>query len=71
MKVAIIGGGASGVLAALKIKVNRPEIDVTIYEKNNKLLKKVASDTSPKQIITTGKVEINTQSDDIKTVTAP
>lgn len=43
MKVAIIGAGASGVLAALRIKQNNPEIDVTIYEKNNKILKKVAT----------------------------
>ena len=43
MKVAIIGGGASGVVAALRIKMNNPEIGVTIYEKNNKLLKKVST----------------------------
>ena len=43
MNVAIIGGGASGTLAALRIKVNNPNIDVTIYEKNNKILKKVAT----------------------------
>ncbi len=43
MNVAIVGGGASGVFAALRIKVNKPEINVTIYEKNNKLLKKVAT----------------------------
>ena len=43
MNVAIIGGGASGVLAALRIKQNNPNIDVTIFEKNNKILKKVAA----------------------------
>ena len=43
MNVAIIGGGASGTLAALRIKVNNPNIDVTIYEKNSKILKKVAT----------------------------
>ena len=43
MNVAIIGGGASGCFAALRIKVNNPQIDVTIYEKNNKILKKVAT----------------------------
>ena len=41
MNVAIIGGGASGVLAALRIKQNNPNIDVVIFEKNNKILKKV------------------------------
>ena len=43
MNVAIIGGGASGVLAALRIKQNNPNIDVVIFEKNNKILKKVAT----------------------------
>ena len=43
MKVAIIGGGASGVIAALRMKFNNPDCDVTIFEKNSKLLKKVAT----------------------------
>ena len=43
MKIAIIGGGASGVMAALRIKVNNPNIEVTIFEKNNKILKKVSA----------------------------
>jgi len=42
MKVCVVGGGASGVLAALRIKFNSKDIDVTIFEKNNKLLKKVS-----------------------------
>ena len=41
MKVAIIGGGASGVLAALRLKFNNSDIDVTIFEKNSKPLKKL------------------------------
>lgn len=41
MKVAVIGGGASGVLAALRLKFNNSDIDVTIFEKNNKPLKKL------------------------------
>ena len=41
MKVAIIGAGASGVLAALRLKFNNSDIDVTIFEKNNKPLKKL------------------------------
>lgn len=56
MKVAIIGGGASGVLAALRVKINNPEFFVTIYEKNNKLLKKVA---------TTGNGRCNLSNEDI------
>lgn len=43
MKVAIIGGGASGCVAALRLKNNNSNIDVTIFEKNNKILKKVAT----------------------------
>ena len=42
MNIAIIGGGASGSVAALRIKQNNPLINVTIYEKNAKLLKKVS-----------------------------
>ena len=56
MNVAIIGGGASGTLAALRIKVNNPNIDVTIYEKNSKILKKVA---------TTGNGRCNLSNEDI------
>lgn len=56
MHVAIIGGGASGVLAALRIKDNNPSIDVTIFEKNNKILKKVA---------TTGNGRCNLSNEDI------
>lgn len=41
MKVAVIGGGAAGFFAAIQVKENHPEADVTIYEKSNKLLAKV------------------------------
>jgi hypothetical protein len=34
----------------------------------NKLLKKVASDTSPKHIITTGKVQMNTEREEIPNI---
>ena len=39
--VVIIGGGASGVLAALKIKSASSGINVTVLEKNKELLKKL------------------------------
>lgn len=39
MKVAIIGGGAAGLMCAISAKKNN--IDVTIYEKNNKCGKKI------------------------------
>ncbi|MCF6352693.1 MAG: NAD(P)/FAD-dependent oxidoreductase [Cyclobacteriaceae bacterium] len=41
MKAAIIGGGAAGFFAAIRIKENYPEAEVVIYEKTSKLLAKV------------------------------
>ena len=40
-KIGIIGGGASGVFAAIRIKENHPDWEVSIFEHNNKLLKKI------------------------------
>ena len=42
MKIGIIGGGASGTYLAIRIKELNPSFDVTIIERNDKLLKKVA-----------------------------
>ena len=42
MNIAIIGGGAAGCFAAINIKRNNPEADVTVYESGKKLLAKVA-----------------------------
>lgn len=42
MNVAIIGGGAAGFFAALTLKELDSDINVTIFEKSNKLLSKVA-----------------------------
>ena len=41
MKIGIIGGGASGVYLAIRIKELNPSFSVTIIEKNQTLLKKV------------------------------
>lgn len=41
MNIAIIGGGFSGVLVSLLLKKSNKNINVTIYEKENKLLKKL------------------------------
>ena len=41
MRVAIIGGGAAGFFAAINVKENYPNAEVTIYEKSTKLLAKV------------------------------
>ena len=40
-KIAIIGGGISGCYAALRIKENHPDYEVSIFEHNDKLLKKI------------------------------
>ena len=42
MKIGIIGGGASGTYLAIRIKELNPSFDVTIVERNDKLMKKVA-----------------------------
>ena len=42
MKIGIIGGGASGTFLAIRIKELNPSFDVTIIERNDKLMKKVA-----------------------------
>ena len=42
MRICIIGGGASGTFAAIRIKELNPSFDVTIIERNDKLMKKVA-----------------------------
>lgn len=42
MKIGIIGGGASGSYLAIRVKELHPSFDVTIIERNDKLMKKVA-----------------------------
>ena len=42
MKIGIIGGGASGTFVAIRIKELNPSFDVTIIERNDKLMKKIA-----------------------------
>lgn len=41
LHIAIIGGGAAGFFAAIETKRNFPHTDITIYEKNPKVLAKV------------------------------
>ena len=41
MKIAIVGGGASGVFAAIRIKELHQNYDVTIFERSDKLMKKI------------------------------
>jgi predicted Rossmann fold flavoprotein len=42
MKLAIVGGGAAGFFAAISVRENFPNSEVTIFEKNAKVLRKVA-----------------------------
>jgi hypothetical protein len=39
--IVIVGGGISGVFAAIRIKEKHPSYKVSIFEKNNKLLRKI------------------------------
>lgn len=41
ISVAVIGGGASGMAFAVALKQKRPDIEVTVFEKNPKVLKKM------------------------------
>lgn len=41
LHIAIIGGGAAGFFAAIEAKRNFPHADITIFEKNSKVLAKV------------------------------
>ena len=41
MKIAVIGGGAAGFFAAINVKENYPEAQVTLFEKSSKTLSKV------------------------------
>ena len=42
MRIGIVGGGASGCYLAIRLKELRPDFNVTIIEKNDKLMKKIA-----------------------------
>jgi len=41
MRVAVLGGGAAGVFAAISCKRHHPDAQVTLYEKTDRLLQKV------------------------------
>jgi predicted flavoprotein YhiN len=42
MKTAVIGGGAAGFFLAVNLKEAVPEMAVTIFERSNRVLSKVA-----------------------------
>ena len=41
ISVAVIGGGASGMAFAVALKQKSPDIEVAVFEKNPKMLKKM------------------------------
>ena len=59
MKIAIIGGGASGVLAAILIKKENIDHDVYIFEHENKLLKKLLATGNGRCNLGNAKIDIN------------
>ena len=62
MKVAIIGGGAAGFFAAINVKENYPDANVSIYEKTSKLLSKVKVSGGGRCNLTNGSTAIKTLS---------
>lgn len=59
MKIAIIGGGASGVLAAILIKKENIDHDVYIFEHENKLLKKLLATGNGRCNLGNAKIDIS------------
>ena len=41
MDIAVVGGGAAGFFAAINVKENYPDAEVTIFEKSKEVLSKV------------------------------
>ncbi len=60
MRIAIIGGGAAGMMAAATINENHPEAEVFLLEKNNSLGKKVIISGGGRCNVTTGIEDIKT-----------
>lgn len=58
MQVAVIGGGAAGFFAAINVKENYPQAEVTLYEKTNKLLSKVKVSGGGRCNVTNGTTSI-------------
>lgn len=60
MRIAIIGGGAAGLMAAATINENSPTTDVFLIEKNDSLGKKVIISGGGRCNVTTGITDIKT-----------
>lgn len=59
MNVAIIGGGAAGFFAAIRVKEVHPYAQVTIYEKTSKILSKVKISGGGRCNVTNGCTDVN------------
>jgi len=62
MKVAVIGGGAAGFFAAIRVKEVHPDADVTIFEKSKKILAKVKISGGGRCNVTNSETNIKTLS---------
>ena len=60
MKIAVIGGGAAGFFAAIRVKECYPEADVTIFEKSKKILAKVKISGGGRCNVTNSETNIKT-----------
>jgi len=60
MKVAVIGGGAAGFFAAIRVKEVHPDADVTIFEKSKKILAKVKVSGGGRCNVTNSETNIKT-----------
>lgn len=60
MKIAIIGGGAAGLMAAAAIRERAPDTEAVLIEKNNGLGKKVIISGGGRCNVTTGERDIRT-----------
>lgn len=59
MQIAIVGGGAAGMMAAAAINESNPQAEVFLFEKNNELGKKVIISGGGRCNVTTGINDIN------------
>ena len=62
MKVAIIGGGAAGFFAAIRVKEVHPDAEVTVFEKSKKILAKVKVSGGGRCNVTNAETNIKTLS---------
>lgn len=59
MKIAVIGGGASGIVAAIISKRANPSNSVTVFEKNDRILKKILATGNGRCNLSNKNISIN------------